>query len=116
MKFKNYMKLISGGKIGNSNYSGTSLNGLIQEVKLKGKIPIQFLQFVYINKGDRRSHWVGHSDRKQWDINDSLKRKQIIEDMEDELTEALEISSNTDNLAVNEGANVDETTPIYLQN
>ena len=33
---KNYMKLISGGMIGNSNYIGTSLNGLIQEVKSKG--------------------------------------------------------------------------------
>ena len=41
---KNYMKLISGGMIKNSNYIGTSLNGLIQEVKLKGKNPIQFLQ------------------------------------------------------------------------
>ena len=29
---KNYMRLISGGMIGNSNYIGTSLNGLIQEV------------------------------------------------------------------------------------
>ena len=28
------MKLISGGMIGDFNYIGTSLNGLIQEVKL----------------------------------------------------------------------------------
>ena len=40
-----YMKLISGGMIGNSNYIGTSLNGSIQEVKSKGKNPIQFLHF-----------------------------------------------------------------------
>ena len=41
---KNYMGLINGGMIRNSNYIGTSLNGLIQEVKLKGKNPIQFLK------------------------------------------------------------------------
>ena len=38
------MRIIVGVIIGNSNYSGTSLNGLIQEVKSKGKNPIQFLQ------------------------------------------------------------------------
>ena len=38
-----YMKLISGGIIGTSNCIGTSLNGLIQEVKSKGKNPIKFL-------------------------------------------------------------------------
>ena len=41
---KNYMKLISGVMIGDSNYICTILNGLIQEVKLKGRKPIQFLQ------------------------------------------------------------------------
>ena len=35
--------------------------------------------------------------------------------MEDELTEALEINSKPENLAVTEEANVDETIPIYLQ-
>ena len=45
--FKNYMKLISGVMIGNSNYIGTSLNEKIQEVKLKGKNPIQFLQNIF---------------------------------------------------------------------
>ena len=44
MKFKNYMKLIGIGIIGDSNYIGTSLNGSIQEVESKGKKPIQFLQ------------------------------------------------------------------------
>ena len=38
------MRLISGVMIGNSNYIGTKLNRLIQEVKLKGINPIQFLQ------------------------------------------------------------------------
>ena len=40
---KNYMKLISCGMIRNSNYIGTSLNGLIQGVKSKGINLIQFL-------------------------------------------------------------------------
>ena len=40
---KNYMKLIVGGIIVNFDYIGTSLNGLIQEVKSKVKNPIQFL-------------------------------------------------------------------------
>ena len=45
MKFKNnYMRIISGGMIVDSDYIGTGLNGLIKEVKLKGKNPIQFLQ------------------------------------------------------------------------
>ena len=43
---KKYMKLISGGMIGNSNCIGTILNGIVQELKSKGKNPIQFLQKV----------------------------------------------------------------------
>ena len=61
MKFKNYMKLIGIGMIVNSNYIGTSLNGSIQEVKQKGKKPYPVSsKMVYINKGDRMHHWVGH--------------------------------------------------------
>ena len=41
---KNYMKLIIGGMIGNSNYIGTSLNGSIQEVEQKIINPFQFVQ------------------------------------------------------------------------
>ena len=41
------MKLIGIIMIVNSNYIGTKLNGSIQEVKSKGKKPIQFLQFFY---------------------------------------------------------------------
>ena len=50
-KFKNSIKLISGGMIGNSNYIGTSLSGSIQEVKSKEKNPTKFLQrkFLLIN-------------------------------------------------------------------
>ena len=38
------MRLISGIIIGDSNYIGTSLNELIQELKSKGINPFQFLQ------------------------------------------------------------------------
>ena len=41
---KNYMKLISGGMIGDYNYIGTSLNGWIQNISSKGINPVQFLQ------------------------------------------------------------------------
>ena len=40
----NYTLLIGIVIIGDSNYIGTSLSGLIQEVKLKEKNPIQILQ------------------------------------------------------------------------
>ena len=39
------MKLIGIGMIENFKYTGTSLNGSIQEVKPKGKNPIQFTHF-----------------------------------------------------------------------
>ena len=41
------MKLIGGGMIGNFKYIGTRLNGLIQEVKSKGKTPFQFLKNIF---------------------------------------------------------------------
>ena len=76
------MKLINGVIIGNSNYIGKSLNGLIKEVKLKGK-PYSISSRKYcINKGDRKYHWIGHSDLKELDIIDFFKRKQTIEYME----------------------------------
>ena len=75
------MKLIGGGMIGDPNYIGTSLNGLIQEVKSREINPYHFLQFFYLNKGYRMSHWVGHSELKQWDTNDFSEIKHIIEDM-----------------------------------
>ena len=52
------MKKIGGVMIGNYNYIGTGLNGLIQEVKSKGKNPFRFLRFFHINKGYRMSHWA----------------------------------------------------------
>ena len=41
---KNYMKLIGDGMIVNSNYTGTSLNGLTQVVKSKGNNSFQLFQ------------------------------------------------------------------------
>ena len=69
------MRLISGGMIGNSNYIGTSLNGLIQEVKPNGMKPFQFLQINFnLNKVDIKSHWVGHSKLKELDTNHFFKK------------------------------------------
>ena len=52
---KHYMRLISGGMIGNSNYIGTVLGGSIQEVEPKVINPFQFLQetFTWINLIER---------------------------------------------------------------
>ena len=48
------MKLIAGGMIGNSIYIGTSLNGLIQELKLKVKTLFSFFNFfTYIKVIER---------------------------------------------------------------
>ena len=74
--------------IGDSNYIGKILNELIQEVKLKGKTPIQFLQKHYINKNYRTSRWVGHKDLKELYTIDFFERKHIVKDMEAELTKA----------------------------
>ena len=60
-----------------------------------------------MNKGDRTYHLVGHSDLNKLYINDFFERKQIIEDLEAELTVLLKETSNTDNLAVSEEAIVD---------
>ena len=47
----NYTLIIGIGIIGNSNYNGTSLGELIQELKLQGKIIIQLLQIcIYWGK------------------------------------------------------------------
>ena len=42
----NFLNLIGGGMIGNSNYIGTCLNGLIQNQPPKQLNPFQFLQKV----------------------------------------------------------------------
>ena len=90
------MKLIGIGMVVDSNYIGKILNGSIQEVKSKGKNLVSFFKKNYKNKCYRMSHWVGHSDLKELEINDFFERKNVIEDMEAELTEAPK-TSNTDN-------------------
>ena len=102
-KIKIYMKLIVIGMIGKSNYIGTSLSWSIQKVKSKGKKPIQFLQ-----KKRNVYHWVSHSKLKELDINDFFEGKQMIENLEAELTGALKETSNTEDFAVAKEANMDE--------
>ena len=69
---------------------------------------------LYLNKCDRTSHCFGHSALKKIDTIYFFERKQMIEDMEAELTKLSEINSKTDNLALTEEAYVDEAIPIYL--
>ena len=57
-------------------------------IQIKRKKPYSVSSFFNINKGDRTSNWVGNSDLKELDINDFFERKQMIEDMEAEMTEA----------------------------
>ena len=65
MRFKkNYMKLILGGIIGNSNYIGTNLNGWIQHLPPKYINPM-FLQKNYIDKNDKKDHFFGFSKLKE---------------------------------------------------
>ena len=44
-----------------------------------------------MNNGDRTSLWVGHSNLKELDTNNLFERKNMVEDMEAELTEAYKI-------------------------
>ena len=68
----------------------------------------------YLNKGDKTVHLVVHSGLKELDTIGLFERKQMIEDMEAELTESSKVNSKTENLAVTEEADVDEAIPIYL--
>ena len=46
---KNYMKLMSGGMIGNFNYIGTTLNGWIQEAEKRNKpFSVSSMVFTWI--------------------------------------------------------------------
>ena len=42
----------------------------------------------YINKNDRTSHWVRHSDLNELDTNDLFERENTIDDIEADMTEA----------------------------
>ena len=58
--------------IGNSNYIGTSLSELIQEVKSKEKTYSDSSKKSYINKDLRTDHWVVHSLLKRLYYNNFL--------------------------------------------
>ena len=80
----------------------------------KEQTPFCFFKKNYLHKGDRTSHWFGHSKIKELDTIDFFERKQMIEDMEAELTDLSDIDSKTDNLAVTEEAYVYEDITMYL--
>ena len=62
---------IGGGMIGNFNYIGTCLNGLIQNQPPKRVKPFSVsLKKFYINNNDRTAHFVGHSKLTSLDIVD----------------------------------------------
>ena len=64
--------------IGNPNYIGTCLNGLIQNQQLNELNPFQFLQKkFYINNNDRTAHFVGRSKLTPLDCVDFYERKEI---------------------------------------
>ena len=109
------MKLISGEMIGNSNHTGISLNGRVQEVQPKGINTFQFPQksFIQIKMIERL---IGLPlKNKTIRYHGFLKRKQIIEEIEAELNESSEINSKTDNLAVTNEADVDEAIPNIFE-
>ena len=62
------------------------------------------------------SYWVGHSKLKELDTIDFKKRKQMVKDMEAELTELSEINSKNENLEETEKAYVNGAILNYLKN
>ena len=72
--------------IGNYNYIGKCLNGLIQNQQLNELNHFQFLQKSSILKiNDRTANFVGHSKLTPLDCVDFYERKQINENMENEM-------------------------------
>ena len=63
--------------------------GQYKKSNQKEKTLFTFFNVLSINKGDRMSYWVGHSRLKELYVNSLFERKNMIEDMESELTEAL---------------------------
>ena len=78
-------------------------------IKTNSNKPYSFAsRKVYINKDLRMAHWVGLSPLKELDYNDFFDRKQMVEDLEVDLTGALKYASNTDDVALAEVADSDE--------
>ena len=69
---------------------------------------------LHLNNVDNPSNLVGHSALKELDSIDFFEGKQMIEDTESELTESSKINSKTDNLALPEEEDFDESIPIYI--
>ena len=109
----NFFNLIGGGMIGNSNYIGTCLNGLIQNQPPKIVKPFSVSsKKLYINNNDRTAHFVGHYKLKELDIVDFYKRKQTNENMEAEVKEMdVKLVKN----AYSEDDNFDEAIPIQIR-
>ena len=82
-----FFNLICGGMIGNSNYIGTCLNGLIRNQHPKELNPFQFLQKSYINNNDRTARFFCHSKLTPLDIVDFYNKKHMNEIMETEMKE-----------------------------
>ena len=96
------------GVIGNSNYwNNLEWVNLIIKNKRKQPYSVSSKKF-FIDKDLRTAHWVGHSLLKQLDYNDIFNGKPMIDDLEYELTGESKETSNNDNLAVDEEANVNE--------
>ena len=78
------------------------LVGQSKKSNQKEKTLFSFFKTIFTDKDIRTSHCVGHSKIKELDNNDLFYKKQMIENLEAELTGSLKEISNTDNLAVEE--------------
>ena len=109
--FKNFLNIIGGGIIGNSNCIGTSLNRLILNQTPKELNPIQFLQKSYI-----LVIIIGQLiflvilNLKELDIDDFYQRKQMNEEMESEMNK---IDLTPEKKADSEDDSVDEAIPKW---
>ena len=99
--------------IGNSNYIGTCLNGLIQNQELNElKLLSVSSNKFYINNNDRTAHFFGHSKLTPLDIVDFYKRKETNENMETEMKEMNDKLGKNDFL---DDDNFDEAIQIQIR-
>ena len=105
---KNSFNLICGGMIGNYNYIGSCLNGLILNQSPKELRRKRFC----INNNYRTAHFVGNSKLTSLDIVDFYKRKQTNENME---TEMKEMNDKLGKNALLDDDNFDEAIPLQIR-
>ena len=103
-----YTLLIGIGIVEDSDYIGTSLSRIIQEVKSEYKPYSTSSKKYYIDQYGRTAHWVGHLLLKYLYYNYFFERKHMVEDLEADLTGAPIDSLNTEYLEVAEETNPDE--------